>query len=91
MEASATGGAWGGSIDVRIAGIVQYLCCGCHAIAHRRNQRDVFGIGVDHLRRGAACTFVLFSRKSGINQPGLSFAGGACATCVLCGNGQRAP
>src|ERR1700738_2231619 len=51
---------------------------------------SVFGIGVDHLRRGAACAFVLFSRKSGINPPGLSFAGGAWARCVLCAYRQRA-
>ena len=50
---------------------------------------SVFGIGVDHLRRGAACTFVLFSRKSGIISQGcpLRAAPARPASCAAMDNG----
>ncbi len=64
---------------------------GGDAVAHRRHQRHVLGIGIDQPRGGAACALILRGRKFRIDPPGLALADDADAPCLLHGERERTP
>ena len=61
------------------------------AVAHRGNQRDVAGIGIDQPRRRTTRPLVLTGGEVGIDRPGPALARDADTPRLLHGDRQRAP
>ena len=70
---------------------VHHLARGRHAVADRRDQRDVRGIGADQRRRRTARAFVLLRHEIRVELPRLALAGDADAARLLNRERQRAP
>ncbi len=51
----------------------QNFTCRGNAIAHRRHERDVIGLGVKQLSRSVASPVKLSRRECGVQQPWLGF------------------